>query len=201
MPGTPHAFRSGMQPHSRLLTSPHSTQVPARRERFVDEPVGGFYSCSLEVSIRADIRRLFHALTVPEYMEAWLSVPGERPGCATVAVRSNDDYVIEHFCEGRPSFTMSGRYRVCRRRSVAFSWRIDGDLSVPETEVEIRLRGDFERTTLALRHTGFASRHDSAWHEALWNASMGRLVSFYGSSNGSGLPSVWTAQWRGSRTG
>jgi uncharacterized protein YndB with AHSA1/START domain len=138
---------------------------------------------SLEVSIQTDVRRLFHALTVPEYMEAWLSLPGERPGCSTVAARTNDDYAIDHFCEGRLSISISGTYRVCRRRNVLFSWRVDGDLCVPQTEVEIRLRGDFDRTSLMLQHGGFASRHDHAWHSALWTASMGKLASLYGSRN------------------
>jgi hypothetical protein len=49
--------------------------------------------------------------------------------------------------------------------------------------VDIRLHGDFERTTLHLRHTGFVSSFDVAWHRALWDLSIGRLVSLYGTQD------------------
>lgn len=144
----------------------------------------------LEISIHADTRRLFHALTDPEYLEAWLSLPGCRPGCSILAGRFDQDYLIEHFCDGRQSLLISGRYLVLRRRHISFSWRVDGDLCVPDTSVEIRLRGDFERTTLTLLHRGFSTRHDSAWHRALWNASMGRLAGLFGATDRLGSSAV-----------
>lgn len=154
--------------------------VRPARPRLDPEQAGSAALC-LEVSIRADARRLIHALTVPEYLEAWLSLPGQHPECSTTAARDDQDFAVEHFCDGRLSVLISGTYLVCRRRNVIFSWRVEGELCVPPTEVDIRLRGDFERTTLILRHTGFASRHDLAWHRALWNASIGRLNALYGS--------------------
>ena len=181
--GTTNAFPLNMQSHLSLLSYPQDQGIRARHARLDDDPSCGFHSLSLEVSIPADIRRLFHALTVPEYVETWMSVPGERPGCSTVAARTDDHYAIGHSCQGRPSVSISGSYRMCRRRNVVFSWRVDGELSVPETEVEIRLRGDFERTTLVLSHTGFAARRDFEWHSALWTTSMRRLASLYGSPN------------------
>lgn len=160
-------------------TFPHSERDHPARERFGKDLTSDWLSVRSEASIHADIRRLFHALTDPEYLEAWLCVPGHRPGCSIGATRYDRDYRIEHSCEGRQSVVISGRYLVLRRRHVMFSWKVSGDVCVPGSEVEIRLRGDFERTTLSLRHSGFASRHDSKWHQALWNVSIGRLVSLY----------------------
>lgn len=129
-------------------------------------------------SIRADTRRLFHALTVPEYLETWLSLPGH-PGCSTTATRINDDYLLEHSCGDRPSVAITGTYLLCRRRNVLFSWSVDGDIFIPETRVEIRLQGNFEKTILSLRHSGFASTSDCAWHKDLWAFSMSRLTRLY----------------------
>lgn len=151
----------------------------------------------MEVSIRADARRLFHALTDPEYMEAWICLPGHRQECSTAAVRNDRDYAIEHFCNAKSSLSISGSYRVCRRRNVTFTWRVDGEVRVPETEVDIRLRGDFERTTLSLRHSGFVSSFDLAWHRALWEVSMNRLVSLYGSHGAMGSFREGTKERRG----
>ncbi len=179
-----------MQPHLSFPTFPHSEGIRTTRQRIDEELSSGFRTLSLEVSIQADARRLFHALTAPEYLEAWLCLPGELPEGSTVAASTDQDFVIQHFCDGRPSILISGRYLVCRRRSLMFSWRADGDLCVPETMVDIRLRGDFERTKLVLRHSGFASRHDFAWHKNLWNASLSRLAALLGSIDRQHSPDV-----------
>jgi uncharacterized protein YndB with AHSA1/START domain len=170
-----------MQTDIGLFCFPESHERRASRPRLNERAAVGFHSLSLKVSIQADIRRLFHALTVPEYLEAWLSFPGERPGSSTLAARTDDRFAIEHYCHGRPSITISGNYRACRRRNVLFSWRVDGDICVPETEVEIRLRGDFENTILSLQHKGFTSRYDHSWHAILWSSSIRKLASLYGS--------------------
>jgi uncharacterized protein YndB with AHSA1/START domain len=140
-------------------------------------------SLFLEVSIRADIRRLFHALTVAEYLEAWISFPGDHSGCSTIASRSNEDFLVEHSCEGKSEFSIAGTYSVCRRHNLVFSWQIDRNLRMPKTEVDIRLRGDFENTRLVLEHSGFTSSSDCAWHRALWFASLGKLIALYDSSD------------------
>lgn len=132
----------------------------------------------MDLSIRADARRLFQVLTVPEYVEAWLSIPGH-DGCSTAATRIHDDYLVEHTCGDHLAFLISGTFLVCRRRTVQLSWRVDGTLCVPETSLEFRLHGNFERTTLALEHSGFGTRAAYLWHKALWTSSMARLVRLY----------------------
>ena len=169
-----------MDPHSVAL-------IPSRFERKLPpcQRLQEFRSdCSslfLEVSIRADIRRLFHALTVPEYLETWISFPGEHSGCSTIASRINEDFLVEHSCEGRRQFSIAGTYSVCRRHNLSFSWQIDGNLHSPKTDVDIRLRGDFENTRLVLQQSGFGSSSDCAWHRALWSASLARLIALYDS--------------------
>jgi len=170
-----------MQRQTGFPSFSHSERDLAPRERFNQEQASDALSIRMDVSIHADTRRLFHALTYPEYVEAWLSLPGHHRGCSTIAGRYDREYLIEHFCDdGRQSILISGCYLVLRRHHAMFSWRIDGDICVPETEVEIHLRGDFERSTLILRHSGFASRRDSAWHQDMWNTSIGTLAGLFG---------------------
>jgi len=158
-----------------------SAVIRAELGRFHERHTFDSSSVYLEFDVRADARRLFHALTVPEYLETWVSLPGHNLGCATAAARSDQDYVIEHYCEGSPALTITGTYSACRRRNVVFSWRVDGNLSIPETEVDFRLRGNFESTTLIVRHTRFAAEADCSWHKALWMVSMRRLIALYDS--------------------
>jgi uncharacterized protein YndB with AHSA1/START domain len=136
----------------------------------------------LEFSIRADARRLFHALTMPEYIETWISFPGHSLGCATVAATAHRDYVIQHQCKDKPAVYIAGTYSVCQRHNLTFSWRVEGTHCVPESFVDIRLRGNFENTTLLLRHSGFKCANHCAWHRALWSASIGKLIGLYDSS-------------------
>lgn len=169
-----------MQQQIGIHTFPRPRRDQSVRERFAVALNSDRHSVRAEASIHADIRRLFHALTDPEYLEAWVCAPDHRPGCSISATKCDRDYCIEHSCEGRQSVLISGRYLVLRRRHVMFSWKVNGHVCVPDSEVEIHLHGDFGRTTLFLRHSGFASRHDSMWHQALWDASINRLVSLYG---------------------
>ena len=172
-----------MDPHPIALIPARFGQIRPACETLHQEFTSDWSSLSLEVSIRADIRRLFHALTYPEYLETWISFPGDHSGCSTIASRSDDDFLVEHSCDGSVTLSIAGTYSVCRRRNLMFSWRVDGDFCLSKTQVDIRLRGDFEKTRLILQHSGFASREDCAWHRALWSVSLDRLVALYDSSD------------------
>ena len=170
--------------HLRLLPHSHPDAIRFLPPGFDDESSNDSLALSFEVLIQADTRRLFHALTAAEYVETWLSLPGERPGCSMFAARDDQDYVLEHSCEGNASILISGRYLVCRRRNLIFSWRVDGDLNVPETRVDIRLRGEFERTKLILRHSGFRPRVTIVRGTGLSGVSrLARLAALYGSTD------------------
>ncbi len=153
-------------------TGDHSTGTATVRKRTPDADRPTIY---LEANIRADARRLFYALTAPEYLETWLSFPGHERGCSTFATVVDYDYMIVHLCEGIGRTAVTGRYRVRERRNVVFSWRLEGIQSLPESHVDIRLSGNFEYTTLVLRHTGFDSWQQYLWHRSMWSRSLERL--------------------------
>ncbi len=133
----------------------------------------------LEFSIRAETRKLFHALTMPEYMETWFCFPTQHADCSTMVTMLAPDYLVEHQCHGRPTVYITGSYSVCQRHNLAFSWRVQGGPNVNESSVDIRLRGDFERTTLILCHTQFETSAQCQWHRNFWNASIRKLIGLY----------------------
>lgn len=141
----------------------------------------GCWTVHLELSIKAEVRRLFHALTAPEYIETWISFPGHPACCANVATKMENDFLIAHLCEGVATTRISGRFSVCERRNLAFSWQVEGERNVSTSFVNIRLSGDFEYTTLQLKHGGFATREHYGWHQSLWSASLARLKRLYDS--------------------
>ena len=140
------------------------------------------WSVHVEIIIKAEVRRLFHALTAPEYIETWISFPGHMAGCTNIASRVADDFAIQHLCHGITTTHISGTYSICERHNLALSWRVDGERTVAASSLDIRLSGYFESTMLHLRHCGLASKEDYVWHQSLWSASLARLKGLYGST-------------------
>jgi uncharacterized protein YndB with AHSA1/START domain len=168
------------RPNARPITESFPNTVLPVRSRAVSKQT--FWTVQQELSIKAEIRRLFHALTAPEYIETWICLPGHPAGCANVATKVENDFLIAHMCGGVPTTRISGRFSVCERRNLTFSWRVEGDQNAGTSFVDIRLSGDFEYTTLQLKHGGFASREQYGWHRALWSSSLAKLKRLYDSS-------------------
>lgn len=128
-------------------------------------------------SIPAERRRVFCALTLPEYMELWLAIPGIAPGCALAAA---DGQSFSFYCfdaESSP-FAIRCAYRICNDNELLFDWKHDLIFSQHDCLVRIRLMGEFERTNLELTHLGL---HKSVlkWHRELWENSLTRLSSLF----------------------
>ena len=152
---------------------------------FETSPIGPapipFLNINLSVSVRAERRRLFQVLTVPEYMETWLSFPGLLSD-SRVAVTSAPQYFrIDHFRARELDFTVIAGYRTCRRSKLQFSWHKESGYGSSSSEVDISLRGDFGRTTVALRHSLLSSRADHAWHRDFWEKSLQQLCLLFDS--------------------
>jgi uncharacterized protein YndB with AHSA1/START domain len=133
----------------------------------------------MEYSLAADTRRIFNALTVPEYIEAWICVPGFHPDCQNVTCSVAHGFQIEHRCDSGAITRITGTYCSFLKRKLSFSWRSAGASGGEESLVDIRLRGDFERSILRLRHRGFKSEEEFNWHAALWSASIARLSRLF----------------------
>jgi len=134
---------------------------------------------SFTVSLNADRRRVFHVLTISEYMETWLAVPGRHPKSPLHVVSSTDGFHIRYFDEMENPTTLVGAYQTFRTAKTNFLWRRAVDLDPEPSIVKIRLNGDFERTTLSLTHTGLKSGEDLQWHSQLWEQSLDKLTSLF----------------------
>src|SRR5258708_35397441 len=96
-------------------------------------------------SVNADRQRVFHALTVPEYVETWFSAPGALIG-RTVVCRRDDFFSISYSCAESRQSTILCSYKVCRRSKLVFTWRHDSAFEGTSSLVKIRLEGEFGRT-------------------------------------------------------
>src|SRR5579859_441908 len=109
------------------------------------------WTVNLECKVGADTRRIFDALTVPEYIETWICVPGHHPECCNVTTRIAHGFQIELQCSSGPSKKFVATYCSFRKRKLSFSWRPAHGSEGQDSFVDIRLHGDFERSILRLR--------------------------------------------------
>jgi uncharacterized protein YndB with AHSA1/START domain len=128
-------------------------------------------------SVHADRQRVFHALTLPEYIETWFSAPGTLIG-RTVVHRRDDFFSISYCCAESGQFKIHCSYKVCRRSKLLFTWRHDSAFKRSSSTVKIRMDGDFGSTIIQVTHLGL-ELSDRPWHQELWNASLEKIDKLF----------------------
>ena len=128
-------------------------------------------------SISTERQRLFQALTLPEYVEAWLILPGMPQGGSMVTANQNS-FSIRCVDAERGLVNILCSHRAHRRSRLLIDWKYQSSSMLNVSIVDIRLMGDFERTTLELIHIGL---HESVmpWHQQFWNASLTQLSKLF----------------------
>ncbi|HEX4286238.1 MAG TPA: SRPBCC domain-containing protein [Terracidiphilus sp.] len=139
-------------------------------------PLSTLSSCiDVSVSVRAERQRLYQMLTVAEYMEAWLAIPGLKSDSSLTVTSTPDSFRIDHFRSRALEFTIAGRYRACRRSKLQLVWQKQNTHDISTSHVLIRLRGDFERTVVSVTHRWLPSKAEEHWHRDFWERSLDRL--------------------------
>ncbi len=135
---------------------------------------------AMRVNLSSDVSRIYQALTQPEYLETWITLPDDTPGSYLVAWQLGGSFRLDHYREGRRDLVVSGDYRVRRRRKMLFSWKMKGDRATAESLVFIGLHGNFTSTILELHHRGISSVQDHGWQQEMWERSLERLSQLFG---------------------
>ena len=152
--------------------------IPSHLEPHVGRPPCSVSDLIIATRVHADRRRLFQALTLPEYMEAWIALTGDSD--MRLAVSSNSEsFSIDIADANRPGPSITGVYLMRRRSKLIFTWKNgwspDGAMCV----VTIRLRGDFDRSELVLVHAGLKTWREFEWHLRFWQESIRRLSNLF----------------------
>jgi len=132
---------------------------------------------SVRRSVNADRNRLFQALTVPEYIDAWFAAPDSAPG-STIVTMGPDCFVVSYRLLDGGEERFVGSYKVLRRGKVQFAWRRDTFQKATSSLVKIRLEGDFGRTTVHVTHVGL-DESEQSHYQMLWEASLEKLASLF----------------------
>lgn len=158
-----------VQPSSRLQATAEN-RLHASRENRTE------WSIAMSIDVDADAVRIFHALTVPEYLEAWISMPGEPEGSAVVASAAENGYRLDQYSAGSVALSIASSYLFCHHRKMRLFWRKTRSLICSESLVDFRLRGNFASSILELRHTAIASADEYLWHQSFWHGSLQKLA-------------------------
>jgi hypothetical protein len=135
------------------------------------------WSVFLTIGVDADARRISQALTEPEYLEAWITMPGETGESSIVATKNANGYRLDQCRAGRVIASFVGSFLFCHQRKMRLTWRNAARLDVEESLIDFRIRGNFGGSILELRHRSFQSVGEFIWHQQLWSASLARLTS------------------------
>ncbi|HEY1502612.1 MAG TPA: SRPBCC domain-containing protein [Acidobacteriaceae bacterium] len=147
--------------------------------RTADQDIHDTFNIAKRITVETDANRLFQALTKPEYLETWITLPDDNEDTYLVAWTQPDSFRLDHYRDGRRDLMIHGGYRLCRRRKMLFTWRLSGDSTGSESLVYIGLYGNFTSTILEIHHRGFASAEDYMWQQDMWNNSLDRLAKLF----------------------
>ena len=134
------------------------------------------WAIALSVNVDADARRISQALTEPEYLEAWISMPDQSEGSSIVATKRTNGYGLDHWRAGRVVTSIVGCFLSCHYRKMRLKWRKVCSPNSAESLVDFRIRGNFGSSVLGLRQTAFISADDYLWHQTLWERSLETLA-------------------------
>lgn len=135
------------------------------------------FDISAMTSVNADRSRIYQALTVPEYIEAWLCVPDGIAGRTGVLAGENA-FSISYWCAQREQCRIFCSYHVRRRSKLVFTWQHSTPAEATSSMVRMRLLGDFGRTTVHVTHVGL-TQCNQQWHESLWVSSLCKLSKLF----------------------
>jgi hypothetical protein len=145
---------------------------------------------TVSAAIEAESRRVLYALTIPEYMEAWLEIPAaeklqcssdpKAPNCFHIDVYSADvrHASIEFFC------------LLLNSDRVMYLWKNLCIGSNAETMVGIRLKSSSGQCIVNLNHSGFRNIEESLWHSRMWRSSLNKLCSLMTAVSGTARAST-----------
>jgi uncharacterized protein YndB with AHSA1/START domain len=131
---------------------------------------------AMSVGGNADAQRIFQALTLPEFLEAWLVLPGAALG-EVVASPEENGYRLRLCIAGREALRITGTFLFCHQRKMRLVWCKSDGARQDRSVVDFRIRGNFGSSVLELRHMDLDSTEEIAWHRELWRGSLKRLAS------------------------
>jgi uncharacterized protein YndB with AHSA1/START domain len=152
--------------HSTLIDpGMMATVIPGRQERDV----------ALSFRFNADTSRVFYALSIPEYIEAWLQPPDTEDLQFVFRQVAEETFRIDLYCGEELQASVDGSCWVVGANQVRYIWKTTSPIGTTETLVDMKLLCGSNGCVLALKHSGFNDPSESARCSRMWHQSLERL--------------------------
>lgn len=151
--------------HSALLDPGMIAAIPGQHDRDV----------ALSFKFNADSSRVFYALSIPEYIEAWLQAPDTDELRFVFNQVGEETFCIDLYCGPSLQASIYGSCWVVGTNQVRYIWKTTSPMGVSETLVDMKLLSGSGGCVLALKHSGFRDQAESARCSRMWHQSLERL--------------------------
>ena len=125
--------------------------------------------------ITAESSRVFYALSIPEYIEAWLLVPGEEDLQSVFELDAPESFHIDLYRTETFQAGIRASCYVVSTSRIRYNWETTSPSGSAETLVEMQLLCAPRGCVLGLKHSGFRDAVESAWHRKMWHQSLDKL--------------------------
>ncbi len=156
---------STTQARVAIIPNPLPTLLPNQKESDI----------RLSLRIQADRARVFYALSIPEYIEAWLRCPPEDKMRSVFHSVDEDAFRIDLYRAQTLQGSIHSNCSVPEDNRIRYAWNTKSALGLTETAVDVKLLSASGACMLTLTHGGFRDKSESAWHRELWQQSLATL--------------------------
>jgi len=119
--------------------------------------------------------RLFYALTIPEYIETWLTPPDSDEVRCTGNPASGEALSIELRHDRHIAASIFADYKSISAQDLSIRWYVRSRVQTHVTHLRISIRTVRADALLRIRHSGFTNQNDWHWHHELWGMSLAKM--------------------------
>jgi uncharacterized protein YndB with AHSA1/START domain len=128
----------------------------------------------LSTRVDADIRRVFYALTLPEYIEAWLHAPSADE-LLTFSRLNQERFHIDVHRNGSYRASIHVSIRQLTRTHIRYAWIAISPSAIDRTSVDLQLSSALSESCIHLTHRNLCTPSQRTWHRETWHASLNKL--------------------------
>ncbi len=119
--------------------------------------------------------RLLYALTIPEYIETWLTPPDvDEVRCAGNPM-NGEALSIEMHQYGRATVSVLAEYKTISAQDLNIRWYFKSQRRIHVSHLRIAIRKERADAVLRIQHLGFIHSDDLCWHQELWRLSLTKM--------------------------
>jgi len=119
--------------------------------------------------------RLFYALTIPEYIETWLTAPDIDEVHCSGNPAAGEALSIELRLNHRATASIFADYKNISAQDLNLRWYLRSRTHTCVSQLHIAIRTVRADALLHIRHTGFSNPSDWHWHQELWGLSLTKM--------------------------